>query len=681
MANFARLHTVTRRMALVPITATALAALTLIPVTLHASASTSPTPAPQQQIGSTSAFAHVDLKSTCVADSAYLRVAGQGPICQAGSVSVVKLASGRHLQVAAPDTTAMLQPAAGAAATPAATAATTSSAASLDPSQCMTSAQQPHVELYYAHFQGESDNFGLLAPDIQQQFLAVDQDYISYYAVNWFGVSMHLIVQCDTMGEPQVHDITLSTRLDSANFSTIVSDMQAQGHCVASQGAACNAPGPVHYWVFTDGNPVAAYGYAGQSTVIGDDSPGAGNAINGADAYSVNYGYCLHAAPGTNACDPPYDNQGPGSGPGIFAHENGHALGAVQLSAPHSTGAWHCTDGTDVMCYNDGGPNASQYTSTDCGRGPNGTSPFDCGFNDYFNPSPAPGSYLAAHWDVASVNDGWLEFQRVATSTAVSALDYGVRGEPMTLTATVASSLPAGSPTGNVTFTDNGTTLGSAPLGAGGASLVTTSLPMGTDSIQASYGGSALYQPSTSTAITVTIGKILPTSGYHQVSGASAALMGPGCTCPHAAAIHSAPAAFRAASGSSDAVSPSSSAAPVAAAQPNTAVAGVSAGPRQATPGFADASITRPDAASAPLGAAVLSNGLGGQSVVLMLLPAAVFLVERSFRVVVQRRRKPSVRAHPSTTIVPDGSAKPAGAQGGSRAAPDTKTDSPIRTR
>lgn len=638
MANFARQRAATWRVALVPITATALAALTLIPVALHASASSGLT-ASQQQTGSTSGFARVDLKTTCASDSSYLRVAGQGPVCQAGSVSVVKLGSGRHMQVTAPDTTAMLHPAARAASAPTAGAAASSSAASLDPSQCQTSPQQPHVELYYAHFQGESDNFGLLAPDIQQQFLAVDRDYISYYAANWFGVSMHLIVQCDTMGEPQVHDITMSTRLGSANFSTIVSDMQAQGHCVASQGGACNAPGPVHYWVFTDGNPVAAYGYAGQSTVVGDDSPGSGNAINSADAYSVNYGYCLNAAPGTGACDPPYDNQGPGSGPGIFAHENGHALGAVQLSAPHSTGAWHCTDGTDVMCYNDGGPSASQYTSTDCGRGPNGTSPFDCGFNDYFNPSPGPGTYLASHWDVASVNDDWLEFQHVATSTAVSSLQYGVIGEPMTLTATVASSMSAGAPAGTVTFTDNGSTLGSAPLGGGGASLVTTSLPMGTDSIKASYGGSALYGASTSASITVTIGRILPTNGYHQASGAAAVLMGPGCTCPHAATTRGAPVAFRAASGSSDAVSPSSSTAPVVAAQPSTVVAGVSEGPRQALPGFADASIPGPTAASAPLRTAVLSNGLGGAGVVLTLLPAAAFVVQRGVRVLVRRRR------------------------------------------
>lgn len=87
------------------------------------------------------------------------------------------------------------------------------------------------------------------------------------------------------------------------------------------------------------------------------------------------------------------------NGPGCWfgndiLHEISHTIGAVQLDAPHSTGAWHCTDGKDVMCYADGGPHDSPQTST-CS-----TVVYDCGHDDYFAVQPQ-GSYLPTHWNLA----------------------------------------------------------------------------------------------------------------------------------------------------------------------------------------------------------------------------------------------------------------------------------------
>jgi hypothetical protein len=95
--------------------------------------------------------------------------------------------------------------------------------------------------------------------------------------------------------------------------------------------------------------------------------------------------------------------------PTVMLHEISHNLGAVQWSAPHTThpagnmsGTYaHCWDGEDVMCYADGPAMAHPYVGTVCPMG-SGAIPqtYDCGRDDYFNPDPAPGSYLATHWNV-----------------------------------------------------------------------------------------------------------------------------------------------------------------------------------------------------------------------------------------------------------------------------------------
>ena len=60
----------------------------------------------------------------------------------------------------------------------------------------------------------------------------------------------------------------------------------------------------------------------------------------------------------------------------------------------------HCWQGADVMCYTEdgGAAHAMQY---DCPR-VGGAIPqaYDCGRDDYFNPAPPAGSYLATHWNV-----------------------------------------------------------------------------------------------------------------------------------------------------------------------------------------------------------------------------------------------------------------------------------------
>jgi len=84
--------------------------------------------------------------------------------------------------------------------------------------------------------------------------------------------------------------------------------------------------------------------------------------------------------------------------PGALAesHELFHTLGAVQPSAPHSTGAAHCLDEIDRMC---GGDSSGKPVVMTC---PDGREDlFDCSHDDYFHTDPPSGNYLATHWNTA----------------------------------------------------------------------------------------------------------------------------------------------------------------------------------------------------------------------------------------------------------------------------------------
>jgi hypothetical protein len=83
---------------------------------------------------------------------------------------------------------------------------------------------------------------------------------------------------------------------------------------------------------------------------------------------------------------------------GSMAHEISHTMGGVQYSAPHTSGGAHCIDEWDVMCYSD-----QPFRPKMEFRCPAGSEDFrlDCNNDDYFSAHPAPGSYLATHWNMA----------------------------------------------------------------------------------------------------------------------------------------------------------------------------------------------------------------------------------------------------------------------------------------
>ena len=91
--------------------------------------------------------------------------------------------------------------------------------------------------------------------------------------------------------------------------------------------------------------------------------------------------------------------------------------------------------------------------------------------------------------------------QSPTSTTLTSSLNPSVYGQSVMLTAAVSSS--SGTPTGSVVFTDTSTstTLGSATLVSGTASLSVASLAAGTHAITAAYQGSATYSGSTSAPV------------------------------------------------------------------------------------------------------------------------------------------------------------------------------------
>ncbi len=90
------------------------------------------------------------------------------------------------------------------------------------------------------------------------------------------------------------------------------------------------------------------------------------------------------------------------------AHEIVHMLGGVQKSAPHATAGWHCRDGGDLMCYDDGSAGSRQTSVCPSSQ----ASLLDCRHDDYFSTAPAAGSWLASHWNVATsgfLSAGWTD--------------------------------------------------------------------------------------------------------------------------------------------------------------------------------------------------------------------------------------------------------------------------------
>ena len=215
-----------------------------------------------------------------------------------------------------------------------------------------------------------------------------------------------LVFLCGDTGLPLIEREVLTTPSATANFSTIVNELQALGY---------QNPNEKYVIWYDDGGAFAQNsGFCGQGSIQVDQAASAENANNSGPSWNITYD------------DDYYE-----CGFETMMHEVGHNLGAVQHGAPYSTGAFHCFQGevyvTDVMCYNDGGP-TDPGEITPCGS----SYHFDCDHNDYFDAKigagagAGTGSYLDLKWNLGAcyvrwiVNHGCAGLERVTTNPALA---------------------------------------------------------------------------------------------------------------------------------------------------------------------------------------------------------------------------------------------------------------------
>ncbi len=243
-----------------------------------------------------------------------------------------------------------------------------------------TAPPSPHYVLVYARPGDVADRYATIAPLLRNEIYKLSAFVDAESRSIDPGAGRRLPLRCEG-GTPVVRQAALpGISSGAASFATIVDALRAQGYEFNGDGS-----GAERYIVYYDSpSPSGAAGTGHVFTT--DSSAGARNQNNKGGLYAVEYRF----------------EQGGGVPHWeVLIHEVLHTMGGVVQSAPHSTSAGHCTDGQDVMCYDDG--SGSGFTGGACA-----TKVLDCNRDDYFNPAPAPGSFLATSWNAGASYNRWL---------------------------------------------------------------------------------------------------------------------------------------------------------------------------------------------------------------------------------------------------------------------------------
>lgn len=243
------------------------------------------------------------------------------------------------------------------------------SAAPRDPACIDDPLTEYHAQVIYAHPADKPNRGAELASTLQD--LIAEANGLMYMEGALLGAGVDYRFLCDDAQRPAVHIATIPVATGQGDYTTLTTALTAMGF----------TNGHAKYWVWYDDPSACTCG--GIAAAPLDTRRDPHNNANGGGYFGATYGYFSAR---------------------ILMHENGHNLGAVADAAPDSSGAAHCNDGWDVMCYADGGPTAN-YRGNVCAD----RQYFDCDHDTYFHPDPPAGTWVARRWNLAAPINRYVE--------------------------------------------------------------------------------------------------------------------------------------------------------------------------------------------------------------------------------------------------------------------------------
>ncbi|NLT55565.1 MAG: hypothetical protein GXX79_13595 [Actinomycetales bacterium] len=304
------------------------------------------------------------------------------------------------------------------------------------------------VEVLYVHPEG-TDRYATYLNSFRTWAAGIDTIYDE--SAKETGGSRHVRFVTETVDGtcvPTVANVTVSASA-IGNFSSTNKELQAQGFNRRDR----------KYVIFADADV-----YCGIGSFAGDTTKGASNRSNFGPSYGRSDSGCWNAT--------------------TAAHELGHNLGAVNNDSPNTTGSGHCVDEYDIMCYSDSPDYPSMVVKCNDRAG---DSRLDCNHDDYYNTSPAPGSYLATSFNVADNVFLSVPGASVTTTTTTRTTTSSrpttpvttsrVTSSPVVTTLPPTTASPTSTPVTTSWVTSVGPTTGLPPSSTTGATPTATTSP------------------------------------------------------------------------------------------------------------------------------------------------------------------------------------------------------------